>query len=187
MCASPRNVIIPTPPHPTPLREKHPVCVASNMCASARYVIIPTPPHPTPRETSRVRRIKHVCKSEERHHPHPTPPREKHPVCVASNMCASARYVIIPTPPHPTPRETSRVRSIKHVCKSEERHHPHPTPPREKHPVCVASNMCASARYVIIPTPPHPTPRETSCLRIIKHVFKWKKHHQSKKRTSRGR
>ena len=82
---------------------------------------------------------------------------------VASNMCASARYVIIPTPPHPTP-------------------------PREKHPVCVSSNMCASARYVIIPTPPHPTPRETSCLRIIKHVFKWKKHHQSKnRRTSRGR
>ena len=37
--------------------------------------------------------------------------------CVASTMCASPRNVIIPTPTHPTPRETSRVRSIKHVCK----------------------------------------------------------------------
>ena len=105
-----------------------------------------------------LRSIDHVCKSEERHHPHPTPPHD--------------------------------LRSIDHVCKSDERHHPHPTPPppREKRPVCVASNMCASARYVIIPTPPHPTLRETSRVRSIKHVFKWKKHHQSKnRRTSRGR
>ena len=143
--ASPRNVIIPTPPHPTP-RETSRVRSIKHVCkCKVRHHPHPTPPHPTPRETSRVRSIKHVCKCKVRHHPHPTPP-------------------------HPTPIETSRVRSIKHVCKCKVRHHPHPTPPHpEKHPVCVASNLCASARYV------------------IKHVFKWKKHHQSKKQTSRGR
>ena len=40
---------------------------------------------------------------------------------------------------------------IQHVCKRKECYHPPPT-----HPIsCVASNMCASARNVIIP----PTPR----------------------------
>ena len=65
MCSSPKNVIIPNPPHihhvfkfkechhprPTPpqqLRSIHHVCVASTICSSSKSVIIPTPPHPTP-------------------------------------------------------------------------------------------------------------------------------------------
>ena len=52
-----------------------------------------------------------------------------HLVCHGSmlqtQLCASPRNVIIPIPP-PTPPH--HLRSIDHVCKSEERHHPHPTP-----------------------------------------------------------
>ena len=51
MCASSRNVIIPTPPHPNPMP-----CVAPTMCASARNVIIPTPPHPM-----MLRSTDHAC------------------------------------------------------------------------------------------------------------------------------
>ena len=96
------------------------------------------------------------------HHPsrtsssptHPTPPH--HPSsCVACQMCASAKNVIIPNPPHPTP-PPQQLRSMSHVCKCKERHHPQPTPPH--HPSsCVACHMCASAKNVIIPNPPHPT------------------------------
>ncbi len=46
MCASARNDIIPTPPHPTPQETSY--GVASTMCASARNVVIPTPPQPHP-------------------------------------------------------------------------------------------------------------------------------------------
>ena len=65
------------------------------------------------------------CKCKERHHPQPTPPPQQ-------------------------------LRSMSHVCKCKERHHPQPTPPH--HPSsCVACHMCASAKNVIIPNPPHPT------------------------------
>ena len=74
--------------------------------------------------------------------------------CVASNMCASARNVIIPDqlrssqhvckckecyhpPPPPTP---DQLRSIQHACKCKECYHPPPHPPLTS---CVASNMCA--------------------------------------------
>ena len=113
-------------------------------------------------------------------HYHPTPSITQHPTCVqlegtlsshpihyaASNMCASARNVIIPpTPPHPIHYVASNMcatgrniiipphplRSIQHVCKCKERYHPtHPTPPH--------------------PTPPHP-------LRSIQHVCNWKEHY----------
>ena len=120
MCASPRNVIIPTP-------ERKPHDLRSIMYASPRNVIIPTPE----RKPHDLRSIDHVCKSEERHHPHPTPP-------------------------HPTPRETSRVRSIKHVCKCKVRHHPHPTPPHDLRSI---DHVCKSEeRHHPHPTPPHPTP-----------------------------
>ena len=84
--------------------------------------------------------------------------------CVASNMCASARDVIIP----------DQLRSIQHVCKCKECYHPRPV---AWHPTCVqvqgmlssptscvASNMCASARNVIIPDQ----------LRSIQHVCRCK-------------
>ena len=64
-------------------------------------------PPPTP---DQLRSIQHVCKCKECYHPPPHPPLTS---CVASNMCASARNVIIPPPP-PTP---DQLRSIQHVCK----------------------------------------------------------------------
>ena len=76
--------------------------------------------------------------------------------CVASNMCAGARNVIIPPPPTP-----DQLRSIQHVCKCKECYHPPPHPPLTS---CVASNMCASARNVIIPDQ----------LRSIQHVCRCK-------------
>ena len=57
MCASARNVTIPTPPHPNPM-----TCVAPTMCASARNMML--------------RSNDHVCKCKERYHPHPTPPQD---------------------------------------------------------------------------------------------------------------
>ena len=48
-------------------------------------------------------------------------------------MCASARNVTIPTPPHPNPTPSHDLRSTDHVCKCKERYHPHPTPP-QPHP-----------------------------------------------------
>ena len=60
MCASSKNVIIPTPPHPNPM-----TCVAPTMCASARNMML--------------RSTDHVCKCKERYHPHPTPP-QPHPI-----------------------------------------------------------------------------------------------------------
>ena len=148
MCASPRNVIIPTP-------ERKPHDLRSIMCASPRNVIIPTPE----RKPHDLRSIGHVCKSEERHHPHPTPPHDLRSI---DHVCKSEeRHHPHPTPPHPTPRETSRVRSIKHVCKSEERHHPHPTPPhptpRETSRVRSIKHVCkCKVRHHPHPTPPHP-------------------------------
>ena len=120
MCASSRNVTIPTPPHPNPshdlrstdhvckCKERYPTptpphpmtCVAPTMCASSKNVIIPTPPHPNPM------------------------------TCVAPTMCASSKNVIIPTPPHPNPTPSHDLRSTDHVCKFKERFHPTPTPPQ---------------------------------------------------------
>ena len=80
--------------------------------------------------------------------------------CVASNMCASARNVIIPPPPHtpdqlrsiqhvckckecyhpPPPPTPDQLHNIQHVCKCKECYHPPPHPPLTS---CVASNMCA--------------------------------------------
>ena len=151
--------------------------VASSMCASARNVIIPTPPHPNPTRNILWRSIKHVCKCKERHHPHPTPPQQETSYGVASSMCVSARNVIIPTPPHPNPTRNILWRSIKHVCKCKERHHPHPTPPQQETSYGVASSMCVSARNVIIPTPPHPNPTRNILWRSIKHVCKCKERH----------
>ena len=75
--------------------------------------------------------------------------------CVASTMCASPRNVIIPTPPHPTPRETSRVRSIKHVCKCKVRHHPHPTPPHPERNILFAYHRpCVQVRGTSSSPPP---------------------------------
>ena len=96
-------------------------------------------PPPTP---DQLRSIQHVCKRKECHHPPHTRDQLRSiqhvckckgmlslspTSCVASNMCASARNVIIPPPPLTS---------------------------------CVASNMCASARTVIIP----PDPPLTSCV-----------------------
>ena len=64
MCASARNVTIPTPPHPTPTPPHPMTCVAPTMCASARNMML--------------RSTDHVCKFKERYHPHPTPP-QPHP------------------------------------------------------------------------------------------------------------
>ena len=83
----PKNVIIPTPPHPNPM-----TCVAPTMCASARNMML--------------RSNDHVCKCKERYHPHPTPTPPHPMTCVAPTMCASARNVTIPTPPHPNPTPT---------------------------------------------------------------------------------
>ena len=90
-----------------------------------RNVIIPTPPHPTPalrsikdvfmcKERHHLRSIKDVFMCKERHHPHPTPPQfsvaskmcscaRNDIISVASKMCSCARNVIIPTPPQTTP------------------------------------------------------------------------------------
>ena len=124
--SSPRNVI--TPPTPDHL------CSIQHVCkCKERYHPPPAPDH--------LRSIQHVCKCKERYHLyHPPPPQT---TCVASNMCAGARNVIIPPP---TP---DHLRSIQHVCKCKERYHP---PPPQT--TCVASNMCASARNVIIPPIP---------------------------------
>ena len=187
MCASAKNVIIPNPPtpppqqlrsmshvykckerhHPQPTPPHHPSsCVACHMCASAKNVIIPNPPTPPPQQ---LRSMSHVYKCKERHHPQPTPPH--HPSsCVACHMCASAKNVIIPNPPTPPPQQ---LRSMSHVYKCKERHHPQPTPPH--HPSsCVACHMCASAKNVIIPNPPTPPPQQ---LRSMSHVYKCKERH----------
>ena len=69
------------------------------------------------------------CRCKERYHPlHPNPAS-----CVASNMCASARNVIITPPP-----QTS----------------------------CVAFNMCASSRNVIIPHRPRPVAQHSTCVQV---------------------
>ena len=63
-------------------------------------------------------------------------------------MLSSARNVIIPTPPQPM-----MLRSIQHVVKRTERHHPHPTPPQPM--------MLRSIQHVVNCTErhhPHPTP-----------------------------
>ena len=59
--------------------------------------------------------------------------------------CVQVQGSLSSPPPQP-----SILRSIQHVCKCKERYHPpHPNPAS-----CVASNICASARNVIIsPTP----------------------------------
>ena len=99
------NVIIPTPPHPTPpphqLRSMSHVCKCKWTSSS--------PPHPTPPHHPISCVACHMCASaNERHHPHPTPPH--HPIsCVACHMCASANER---HHPHPTPPPTLTSRSI---------------------------------------------------------------------------
>ena len=83
MCASAKNVIIPTPPCS---------CVACHMCASAKNVITPTH-HPTT-PAQQLRSMSHVCKCKVRQYPQPTPPCS----CVACHMCASAKKVLSPPP-----------------------------------------------------------------------------------------
>ena len=82
--------------------------------------------------------------------------------CVASNMCASARNVIIPTPP-PTP---DQLRSIQHVCKCKECYHPPPTHPDQLRSI---QHVC-KCKECYHPPPP-PTPDQ---LRSIQHVCKCK-------------
>ena len=82
-------------------------------------------------QDDQLRSIQHVCKCKECYHP----PHPKMTSCVASNMCASARNVIIPP-------QDDQLRSIQHVCKCKECCHPPPT-----HPIsCVAWHMCAKTR-----------------------------------------
>ena len=64
MCASPRETFCCIASNMCASPRETSCCVASNMCASARNVIIPTPPHPTPTRNILLRSIKHVCKSE---------------------------------------------------------------------------------------------------------------------------
>ena len=82
MCATSRNVNIPTPPHPIS-------AVASTMCATSRNVNIPTPPHT-------ISAVASTMCATSRNVNIPTPP---HPIsAVASTMCATSRNVNIPTP-----------------------------------------------------------------------------------------
>ena len=109
--------------------------------------------------------LAHVCKNEERYHPHPTPThptQQKTSYAVASTTCASARNILclkhrkcvqvrgtLPSPPHPNPSHPTKNiiwRSIDHVGKC------------KKRPMFEASKMCASTRNVAIPTPPQPIP-----------------------------
>ena len=139
MCASAKNVTIPTPHahltcaqmherhhphHPHHWRSISHVCkcmnviipttpitgVASHMCPSAKNVTIPAPAH-------QLRSISHVCKC--MNVIIPTPPPHHPSTGVASHKCANAKNVTIPTPAH-------QLRSISHVCKCKERHYPHP-------------------------------------------------------------
>ena len=109
----------PPPPTPDQLRSIQHVC-------KTRNVIIP----------DQLRSIQHVCKCKECYHPPPHPPLTS---CVASNMCASARNVIIPPPPTPDQLRSIQhvcktrnviipnlLRSIQHVCKCKECYHPQP-------------------------------------------------------------
>ena len=98
MCASAKNVIIPTPHHPNPTPW---CCVAPTMCASARNMML--------------RSTDHVCKCKERDHPHPTPP-QPHPT---PNFLRSINHVgkfkerdYPPAPPMSTPGEPPVPRVI---------------------------------------------------------------------------
>ena len=71
-------------------------------------------------------------------------------------MCSSSKNVIIPTPPHPTPPHScvastmcamirqAQLRSIHHVFKFKECHHPHPTPPHPTHPTPPEAVHCVA-------------------------------------------
>ena len=78
------NVIIPTPPHPTPPPHETSCCVALNMCASPRETSCGVASNmcPSPRQTSCCVASNMCANANERHHPHPTPPHPhmKHPV-----------------------------------------------------------------------------------------------------------
>ena len=100
MCASPRYVIIPPPPHPpTPpnLSKWNPY---GSMYASPRYVIIPpnSPHPPNPPNPSNLY-WEDVCKSKVCYHPPPPSPSNLSKSNPYGRMCASPRYVIIPPPP----------------------------------------------------------------------------------------
>ena len=68
--------------------------------------------------------------------------------------------------PHPTPPHLpQQLRSIHHVFKFKECHHPDPTPP---HPSsCVASTMCASPKNVIMGERPGWREHVKHCKTII--------------------
>ena len=99
---------------------------------------------PTP--THQLRSITHVCKCKEHHHPHPPPPIS----CVASHMCASARNIIIPTPP------THQLLSMQGTSSSPPPHPPHQlqvqvqgpssSPPHPNHPRTPCVAYCANVR-----------------------------------------
>ena len=125
-CVQVQGTIL-SPTHPTPPRHLRSISHVfeikesqwrsiQHVCKSERNILL--------------RSIKNVCKCKERYCPQPTPP---HPITsVASHMCSR-------------PRKVNDVASD--VCASQ----------RETS-CCVASKMCASARNVTVPNPPHPTP-----------------------------
>ena len=82
--------------------------------------------------------------------------------CVASNMCASARNVIFPPPPTP-----DQLRSIQHVCKCKECYHP-PVPPTPDQ-LRGIQHVCKCKECYHPPVPPTPDQ-----LRSIQHVRKCK-------------
>ena len=124
----------PRPPHPPQTS-----CVASNMCASARNVIIPPPTQPRPVA------LHPTCVQVQGMLSSPPPPSPDQLRCI-QHVCKCKECY------HPPPPTPDQLRSIQHVCKCKECYHPPSHPPQTS---CVASNMCASARNVIIP----PTPR----------------------------
>ena len=117
-----------TPHHPTIC------CVAFTMRARSTRCYY-TPHHPT------ICCVASTMRARSKLQVQGTSPAQPHPMtCVASTMCASARNVIMPTPPHD-------LRSIDHVCKCKERHHPTPPQPHAWR----TAQTCAPTRAVFDP------------------------------------
>ena len=168
MCASSRNVIIPPTHHPRSSMCATPkvcVCVQLGMYPTQRYVCVCT--------------VGNVCKSKVCYHPHPThPPTHPDPnvcVCVQLGMYASPTYVNIPHPTHPPTTPTQRYvcvcswecMQVQGMLPSP----PHPPTPTQRY-VCVQLGMCASPRYVTIPTPPTHPPQRYVCMCVYRWVPK---------------